>query len=100
MSNITMFSIQNNTASQVGPYGQSGLTIAASASVNVQPPLNGLLSDSSFFSDFLVGNISVSVGGQPMSVSSLFQDYLRIAATADLSNSYQNKGSCYQSLND
>jgi len=90
MNNITIFTIKNNTADMVGPYGLNSFMVPANSTLDIQLPLNGLLSDSMFFSDLNQGNISLLIANQPIDVSLLFNNYFHLLSSSEFSNNSKN----------
>lgn len=87
MSNIVLFTLKNNTSNQLGPYGLNQITIPANSSIEINPPLNGMLCDNAFISDLLSQNISVFVANVQVQGGVLFQ-FFGLLSQAPLSNNY------------
>jgi hypothetical protein len=89
MSNITLFTLQNNTSSTVGPYGLNQVTVPANSQLAINPPLNGMLCDNAFIADLLAQNVSVFIAGQQVQGGILFE-FFALLSQAPLSNNYTN----------
>lgn len=86
---ITLFTLVNTTAQNLGPFGLGQITVPANGNIAIQPPLNGLLVDNNFIAAASAGLLLLFIGGVQVQQSNMF-NILDLMSKADLSNSYIN----------